>query len=261
MSVSSVDAKVAEKVTAAVSVVHGIDVSVYQGTIDWLNVAAKDTEQGHPIGFAYIKATDGPGYVDPQFAANWRNSRGLLPRGAYHFFLATATAAEVSEQADNFIRALKGGLASTGETSLELPPMVDVEWGSVPGGVSVAQAVASLQSFLLLVERAFGMRPIIYTGPAFWQQYMGNTQAFSGSHLLWIATYGAPHTGDEGFDPPAVDPQIPGGWASYAIWQSAVQRGVAGIQGLVDRDQVRLAAGTYVVDFLNEAAGRLLQAA
>src|SRR5689334_1580650 len=67
--------------TGASPEVQGIDVSHYQGVIDWNQVAEAGT------AFVFIKATEGTSYVDPQFQDNWSGAKaaGLL-RGAYHFF-------------------------------------------------------------------------------------------------------------------------------------------------------------------------------
>ncbi|HYH55040.1 MAG TPA: GH25 family lysozyme, partial [Anseongella sp.] len=66
--------------------VHGIDVSRYQGRIDWEKVAGMESEDIR-ISFAYIKATEGMLLVDQYFKRNWKESReqGIL-RGAYHYF-------------------------------------------------------------------------------------------------------------------------------------------------------------------------------
>ncbi|WP_368668988.1 GH25 family lysozyme [Corallococcus sp. CA053C] len=76
----------------------------------------------------------------------------MLPRGGYHFFHATARADGTRAQADHFIRTL-----TVATHDAELPPMVDVE--SLPAGVTAAQAVASLQFFLSIVEQGLGRRP------------------------------------------------------------------------------------------------------
>ena len=97
------------------SVVNGIDVSHFQGSIDWEEVAA----QG--IGFAFVKATDGLG-TDPAFATNWSgaNQAGIL-RGAYHFFRPKLSAID---QAKHFCEVVE----SLGVR--DLPPVLDVE--SIP---------------------------------------------------------------------------------------------------------------------------------
>ncbi|MEQ9573578.1 MAG: GH25 family lysozyme, partial [Nitratireductor sp.] len=69
------------KVTPADHAVHGVDVSRWQGEIDWVKL------RGQGANFAWIKATDGGDHVDPMFKTNWRAARAAgIPRGAYHFF-------------------------------------------------------------------------------------------------------------------------------------------------------------------------------
>ena len=93
--------------------VHGVDVSRWQGQIDWQKV------KGQGANFAYIKATDGGDHLDPMFHKNWREAgRAGLRRGAYHFFYWCRRA---SEQADWFIRNVP-------KVEGALPPVLDVEW-------------------------------------------------------------------------------------------------------------------------------------
>ena len=85
--------------------VRGVDVSAYQGEIDWDILAS----QG--IDFAYIKATEGSGYVDPQFAANWEHAASTgLRIGAYHFFSFETPGATQAENFCNTVTASDGML-------------------------------------------------------------------------------------------------------------------------------------------------------
>src|ERR1700755_2729971 len=57
----------------------GIDISNYQPAFDWA------AEKGR-ISFAFIKATEGKTYTDPEFGTNWRHAKALgIVCGAYHF--------------------------------------------------------------------------------------------------------------------------------------------------------------------------------
>ena len=225
-------------------IIVGIDVSVFQGTIDWNAVATRGTTEGEVIQFAYMKATEGDGLQDSRFTTNWTASGGKLLRGAYHFFHATKRPDDARPQTDNFINTLNG----TGDPG-ELPPMVDVE--SLTGGVTAAEAEASLQFFLSLVEEAFGKRPIIYTFPSFWQHQMADTQTFATGYPLWIANYGAKRA-DGGFEARRQSPIIPGKWSTFSIWQNAVKPGVAGISGLVDRNTAIIPTGVDLATFLTQ---------
>lgn len=102
--------------------VHGIDVSMWQGTIDWASVAGAGT------AFAYARASLGSGYTDPTFDANHdgAKSNGLY-FGAYHFARPDLSGGQ--QQADFFLDRAR--VTRDGRT---LPPMLDLEWGpaSVP---------------------------------------------------------------------------------------------------------------------------------
>jgi len=178
----------------------GIDVSHWQGRIDWARVA----DDG--IAFAYIKATEGGDYVDPQFVANWDGAaRAGVMRGAYHFYRPQTDAAA---QAQQFLRTV-------GAHAGDLPPVLDVE---VTDGRSAAAIAAGVRTWLETVERATGVRPILYTRAGFWNQVGGGF----GGYPLWVAHYGV------------AQPAIPADWDRWTIWQHSDAGRVAGITGNVD---------------------------
>ena len=93
--------------------IWGVDVSHYQGDIDWETLAA----QG--VRFAYIKATEGSGHTDERFAENAQNAAlAGVPAGGYHFFSFESAG---KTQAENFLSALR-------DQPLSLPCAVDFEF-------------------------------------------------------------------------------------------------------------------------------------
>ena len=69
------------ELSAARYSVKGVDVSHYQGEIDWRAL------RQNGVRFAYIKATEGASLRDPRFTENWRRSHDAgMVRGAYHYF-------------------------------------------------------------------------------------------------------------------------------------------------------------------------------
>lgn len=139
--------------------VHGIDVSRWQGAIDWPAVRAGG------ISFAYIKATEGGDRVDPAFPANWQDAAHAgLPRGAYHFYYFCRPAVE---QAQWFIQHVPRDPAA-------LPPVLDLEWNhrsptctKRPDPVTVR---AEATRFLDILTAHYGQRPVIYTTPDFYRE-------------------------------------------------------------------------------------------
>lgn len=139
--------------------VRGIDVSHYQGKIDWNVLAAQD------IQFAYIKATEGSIYVDERFAENYREARQTnLKVGAYHFFSFDSSGIT---QAENFIETVESfdGM---------LAPVVDVEfYGNKAENPPAPEDVhPQLQAYLDAVEDAYGLPPIIYATYESWELYV-----------------------------------------------------------------------------------------
>ncbi len=151
--------------------VHGVDVSRWQGDIDW----AKLRSQG--ANFAYIKATDGGDHLDPMFRTNWRKAKEAgLKRGAYHFFYWCRVA---SEQASWFIRNVPRDPDA-------LPPVIDVEWNgesSCKRRPSPEKVREKMQVFMDMLERHYGKRPVIYTAPDF---YADNLRGAFVNYPFWL---------------------------------------------------------------------------
>lgn len=151
--------------------VHGVDVSRWQGDIDWVKLRSQGAN------FAYIKATDGGDHLDPMFRKNWRGAHEAgLKRGAYHFFYWCRTA---GEQADWFIRNVP-------RVEGALPPVIDVEWNgesSCKRRPSRARVLEKMQVFMDKLEAHYGQRPIIYTAPDF---YRDNLKGAFPNHPFWL---------------------------------------------------------------------------
>ena len=137
--------------------VHGVDVSRWQGRIDWATLRAQGAN------FVYIKATDGGDHLDPMFMRNWVDAQDAgLRRGAYHFFYWCRTA---GEQADWFIRNVP-------RVDGALPPVIDVEYNgesSCKHRLSPERTREKMQVFMDQLEAHYGQRPIIYTAPDFYR--------------------------------------------------------------------------------------------
>jgi lysozyme len=187
--------------------VCGIDVSHFQGLIDWRKAAELD------VKFAFIKATDGIAGIDAMFDTNWLASKAAgVRRGAYHFFRAEQDA---ERQAQSFISKLN-------EDWGELPGVLDFE---VLGSASADQALNGVMCWMELVEAASGRMPLLYTGPSFWKTQVKDSNAFS-THALWIAHYTS-----------ALRPALPSAWKQWTFWQYSEQGNVPGIKGPVDLDR------------------------
>lgn len=157
--------------------IRGVDVSHYQGDIDWDILAKED------IKFAYIKATEGSQYKDEMFDANWEKAKNCgLRIGAYHFFSLDSPG---KNQAENFCSTV---------TAVEgmLPPVVDIEpYGNYqnPEGLDKEKMITELDAYLKAVESFYGTKPVIYTTEEWWQVL----QEDFGGYNLWIRNvYGKP---------------------------------------------------------------------
>ena len=150
--------------------VRGVDVSSYQGNIDWRALAA----QG--IQFAFIKATEGSGYQDPCYAFNYEQAtKTNLRVGAYHFFSFDSSG---QTQFDNFASVVS-------ESDSMLPPVVDVEfYGEKEKNPPDAKSVfCELNRLLNLLEEKYGCKPILYATEKSYKKYI--REYFNG-YNIWI---------------------------------------------------------------------------
>jgi lysozyme len=193
----------------------GIDVSHYQGDVDWHAVARSE------VRFAYIKATEGSALVDPTFRNNWMNTRdtGLL-HGAYHFAHPGQPA---ESQAVHFASVL--GAPSFGE----LPPALDLE---LMDGVGAGAVVQWTLTFLRKAEALLGRSFVIYTG-GLWRRQLGDPIVPElQNHMLWTARYSLEQ------------PVLPKNWKRWDFWQfTDGQSGevvhVPGVRGACDCNRFR----------------------
>lgn len=156
--------------------IHGIDISYYQGKIDWQKVKQMKENEVN-ISFAFIKATEGLLTVDPYFQRNWREApKAGIKVGAYHFFRPKRSGLW---QANFFLQTItieKG----------DLPPVVDIE---SLDGVSPAQMRKELNAFVIQVEKKAKVKPIIYSGLKFYQDHL---KGYYEGYPFWVAHYHQP---------------------------------------------------------------------
>lgn len=156
--------------------VHGVDVSRWQGDIDWMRLRTQGAN------FAFIKATDGGDHLDPMFQKNWRQAKEAgIRRGAYHFFYWCRVA---SSQAEWFIRNVP-------KDPDALPPVIDAEYNgdsACKKRLSRAKYVEKIRVFAEMLERHYGKRPIIYTAPDF---YEDNLSGELTDYHFWLRSVAA----------------------------------------------------------------------
>jgi GH25 family lysozyme M1 (1,4-beta-N-acetylmuramidase) len=201
---------------------EGIDVSHWQGTISWPTVAASGKT------FAFLKATQGTGYLDATYATNrsGANANGI-PVGAYHFADVTKTPTQVGGARAEAEWFVANGAFRAGD----LPPVLDIEQNNGLGTVALTDWV---MAWLERVRQLTGIYPMIYTSPGGWNSRFGsdgNVVAQSGYGLLWVADW-------RGNASPAVPANNWDG-RGWTFWQYTSSGSVPGISGNVDLDYYR----------------------
>jgi lysozyme len=195
------------RVCAEGATVKGVDVSKWQGAVNWTKVKAAGIE------FAFVRLSDGTNTRDSQFNANWANSKAAgVIRGAYQFFRPGQS---VNTQADMMIDAI--GTYTPGD----LPPVIDVE---DDGGLAPATVASRVRQWVDRVQAALGVTPIVYTGKYFWRDEVGGPASFK-PNPLWIAQY------------TSLCPDIPAPWTRWTFWQYTDSGSVNGISGPVDTNR------------------------
>jgi lysozyme len=210
----------------------GIDVSRFNGTIDWAKVRADG------VRFAFVAASRGSGKdcavapddcgTDPNFDANYAAARAAGVRvGPYHRVFVNGDneaelLADARAEADVFIASV-GSL-----TKKDLAPAIDVETPfDVPGPNGLKKW---LRVWVKRVHKQLGAKPLIYTNTSSWSA-TGSTQEFAKrGHHLWVANWGVK------------SPSVPAGnWAGrgWSVWQYTSSGSVAGISGRVDMNRYK----------------------
>jgi GH25 family lysozyme M1 (1,4-beta-N-acetylmuramidase) len=165
---------------------HGIDVSKWQGAMNWATAIAAGAK------YAFIRAgscdgVTGQCYTDDQFEANYAAAHGKLPLGCYWYLRLDRNA---EQQAKYFIGLLRGKV-------FELPLVIDVE---------MAGEAATVSNFAGWLVEQYGELPMIYTRATIWDYLVGD-KSFAKGFPLWVAHYGVS------------SPSLPATWQAWDIWQ------------------------------------------
>ena len=184
---------------------EGIDVSHYQGNIDWDAVVS-----GTPISYVYLKATEGASLVDDTYQRNLNEARRVgLSVGSYHFYRPNV---DWKKQFDNMVSVVK-------TDNQDLVPIIDIEHR---GSVSEETFISDLRSFIEKVTEYYGKKPLLYTYHNFYNRYLQGE--FTDYHFM-IARYRS-------------DSPILNDGKDYIMWQYTSTGSIPGIRGHVDRSKI-----------------------
>lgn len=183
--------------------VAGIDVSQYQGLIDWPNIGL--VEEAFPVHFVFIRASAGKDKRDVYFNRNWEGAKAReLMRGAYHYYRPDENSLDQAALFISQVRLQKG----------DLPPVLDIE--QMPKNQSMDSLKVGLSRWLSAVEKHYGVQPILYSGSRFYEDFLKDEFP---SYRIWIANYNffveSPQT-------------------EWTFWQFSENGSASGIHGPVD---------------------------
>lgn len=207
--------------------VHGIDVSKYQGSIDWPQVRASGVE------FAWIKATEGGDRVDDRFEQNWAGAKAAgVSRGAYHFVYWCRSG---REQMASFERNVPVEADA-------LPPVLDVELTPTSPTCKRTlyrdQTIAEMRGMLEEMERHYGRKPVIYTTVDFYGGILSGGAL--NDYPIWVRST-------------KYHPAVRYAGRKWHFWQYQSDGHIGGIRAKVDRNAF-FGSPTQWAEFLGGAS-------
>lgn len=187
-----------------VTQLEGIDVSKFQGQVNWIQVKQQKA-------FSITRFSFGT-EIDPKFQANWDAIKQAgMTRGVYQFFRPSQSAAWQAQLLINSLKEYSAG---------DIPPILDIERDE---GVTNTELALRVQVWIDTIKSKLGVTPLIYTAQSFWDTHVLPNFGVS----LWVANYGV------------TNPHLPKAWKDigYKFWQYNNQGNASGIIGAVDLDR------------------------
>lgn len=187
------------------TIYYGIDVSEWQGEINWEEV------KNSGIEIVYIRASEGNNYIDPDAIRNYNGAKeNGIKVGFYHYLTAT-NEGEAVEQARFFVSIIKG-------LSVDCRLAMDFESFD---GLDRSEINAISATFLEEVERLSGKEVIIYSDA--YNSANTFSKALASKYPIWVADYGVEKPGN-------------GNWKFWDGFQYSNEGRIVGIEARVDRD-------------------------
>lgn len=183
----------------------GIDVSEWQGEIDWEEV------RNAGIRVAYIRASEGDNYIDPDAMRNYEGAKSNGIKVGFYHYLTARNQSEAIEQAEFFVSVIKG---------LNVDCRLAMDFESF-GELEVNEINLIAKTFLEEVESLSGKEVIIYSD-AFNAAYTFSRE-LARKYPVWVADYYVSEPGD-------------GRWEVWDGFQYTDEGRIDGIEGYVDRD-------------------------
>lgn len=179
--------------------VRGIDVSHYQGLIDWDEVKTDD------VSFVFMKASEGSGHTDSYFSYNWEESKRVgIIRGAYHFFSMESSGKTQGEYFTSIVP----------KENDALPPVIDIE---VDLSYSKTSVLNQVENMSLVLEDYYGKTPILYMDLNVYEAYYSGEDV---DNPIWIREiYAHPDLFTK---------------TNWSFWQFSDRGKIKGIEGNVD---------------------------
>lgn len=203
------------RASLGIEIYAGIDVSHHQGQVDWGKLKSTGLAE-----FCWVKATEGNNYLDPKSTKNIKDCRAAgIPVGAYHFARPDLHE-DPYEEVKNFAKhcPIEPG---------DLRPVMDFERNGDHSPDSLHRWVVE---FLVEIEKATGIKPIIYTGGNMVKYGLNRNTSILDTYTLWHAAY------SKRFRVNGIDKSRLGSWNEWRVWQWTGSEHLDGVKGKIDRN-------------------------
>ena len=207
--------------------IPGVDVSKWQGMMDWAKCKAAGAK------YAFIRATVGAGYVDPQYEPNYYGAADVgLPVGAYHVIVPRYGGRPITAEAnmDNFLETIAN-------EPLNFPVVLDCE---LTNGDNPRHITSVIEGCIKILEENHD-DVMIYTGAWWWDGNVMPADKWR-KYPLWVANYTT-----------AAEPYMPRDWKEWTIWQHSADGN--GLGSKYGADSADIDLNRMKVDFWNKYIG------
>lgn len=184
---------------------EGIDVSEWQGEINWENVSRAG------IKVAYIRASEGNNYIDPYAIINFNGAKANGIKTGFYHYLTARTVEEARDEAEFFVSNIKG---------LNIDCRLAMDFEDF-GDLSIDEINEISRTFLKEVEELSGKEVIIYSDA--YNALRTFSTELAAEYPIWVADYGVQEPSN-------------GNWSTWEGFQYTDEGIVSGISGYVDRD-------------------------
>jgi len=217
--------------------VFGIDISHYQGNINWNKIINNPNTNEPEIKFAFIKVTQGTNIIDNMAETNATQAKNAGLKISYYHFGEPYTGQDIvgnaKAQANYFINTIITKIAANKLPEPDFPLILDFENNDINNtkwSINKTNNNLWINTFITELKKA-KYNTILYGGKSIFEEKTNNN--FSEVPLWFAGPIEAPNS------PEMTNPIIPSGWKNWIVWQFSWQGRPYGHHGDVDLNAMK----------------------